>query len=99
LVGEARYESVAERALGGMAGLLDQVPQAFGMLLCALDFHLATPQEVAIVGERGGADTAALLGVLRKRYLPSTLVARRDPSDTATERDVPLLEGRGTVDG
>ena len=80
LVGEPRYEQIAVRSLEGLAGMVDQVPQAFGNLLCALDFHLATPQEVAVVGEPGRDDTEALLGVLRSRYLPNTVIASSGPA-------------------
>ncbi len=99
LVGEPRYARAAERGLESMAGMLDQVPQAQGNLLCALDFHLAPPREVAVVGARGSADTEALLDELRGRYLPTTTVAHLDPSASTAGAEIPLLMGREPVAG
>lgn len=100
LVGEPRYERVATRTLEGMGELLARHPLAFGRMLAALDFHLATPQEVAIVGRRGDADTDALLRVVNERFLPNALVALRGPEagDEIAEL-IPLLAERAPVDG
>ena len=40
--------------------------------------------------------TQALLAEVRRRYLPHTVVALRRPGD---ENPLPLLEGRGLVNG
>ena len=48
LTGETRYTDVARRVLEGTADFMTRVPVGFGHLLCALDFHLATPREVVI---------------------------------------------------
>ncbi len=71
-------------------------PSAFGRLLCALDFELSTPQEVALVGQREAADTAALLAVVRRRFRPHTIVALREPG--ARENAQPaLLRSRNLI--
>jgi uncharacterized protein len=107
--GEPRYERVGVRVLGSMAGVLKRAPIAFGHLLAALDFHLATPQEVAIVGDPARADTRALLDVVRESYRPNTVLAVL-PTDgspgpggeeeriPATE-EIPLLADRQALDG
>jgi uncharacterized protein len=99
--GEPRYERVATRVLHEMGGLLQRAPLAFSRLLAALDFHLATPQEVAIIGEPMAADTHALLDVVRERYRPNTIVALRAPHDDAAAADdaIPLLADRDAIDG
>jgi uncharacterized protein len=98
--GESRYERIAARALHGMGGLLQHGPLAFGHLLAALDFHLATPQEVVIAGDAASADVRALLDVVNERYRPNTLLAMRRPQQSATDDEtVPLLAGRSTIDG
>jgi uncharacterized protein len=99
LTGEHRYERVAARALLGMGGLLRRAPLAFGYLLSALDFHLATPQEVAIAGDETGDDTRALLRVVNEAYRPNTVLAVRRPADPQQVEDaIPLLAGRGLLD-
>jgi uncharacterized protein len=98
--GEPRYERVATRVLRDLAGLLQRAPLAFGHLLAALDFHLATPQEVALVGDPADAGTRALLEVVADRYRPNTVLALRrpDPADDAAET-IPLLANREPLDG
>jgi uncharacterized protein len=100
LTGEPRYGRIATRMLGSVGRLLEEIPLGFGRMLAALDFHLATPREVAVVGRREDEDTRALHGVLRERYLPNAVLVFAEPD--AVQRAaavVPLLEGRGPVDG
>ena len=91
LSGEGRYERHALGVLRLMFPLATRHPGAFGHLLGAADFYLAPVKEVAIVGPVDEA--RALLGVVRDGYRPHLVLA-------AGEADgVPLLEGRGPVDG
>ncbi|MDP9349796.1 MAG: thioredoxin domain-containing protein [Gemmatimonadota bacterium] len=100
LVGEERYARVAVRVLEGVGELLTRIPAAFGHLLSALDFHLAVPREVVVVGRRGEEDTEALLEVLRHGFRPNTLLALHDPeAGSEAEALIPLLEGRTRLDG
>ncbi|HLL47335.1 MAG TPA: thioredoxin domain-containing protein [Longimicrobiaceae bacterium] len=100
LTGEPRYGRVAARVLEGMGELMTRVPQGFGNLLAAADFHLATPQEVVVVGRAGEPDTEVLLDLLRLRFLPNTVLALADPDAPAEAGEqVPLLQGRTLVDG
>ncbi|HEV2787711.1 MAG TPA: thioredoxin domain-containing protein, partial [Solirubrobacteraceae bacterium] len=92
LTGEARYEQAAVGVLQLFGDLLRRSPLAFGHLLQALDFHLATTREVAIVG----ADRSALVRAVRARFRPHLVLAGGDGDDTA---GVPLLEGRTPLDG
>ncbi len=95
LTGEPPYARMAERVLTSMADLLRRAPTAFGHLLGALDFYLATPQEVAIIGEPGASDTHALLDVLHRRFLPNTVVALGAPeADPESITLIPLLAER-----
>ncbi|HEU0078133.1 MAG TPA: thioredoxin domain-containing protein, partial [Longimicrobiaceae bacterium] len=100
LTGEPRYGRVAARVLEGMGEIMARVPQGFGNLLSAADFHLATPQEVVVVGRAGETGTEALLDVLRLRYLPNTVLALADPDAPAgAGEQLPLLQGRTPVGG
>ncbi|MBA2670950.1 MAG: thioredoxin domain-containing protein, partial [Gemmatimonadetes bacterium] len=101
LLGEARYENVAVRVMEGQAELIAQMPQGFGELLCAVDFYLGPPREVAIVGDRSEARTRALLDVVQSSYRPDLVLALRNTSDPAVDEteEIPLLRGRELVDG
>jgi uncharacterized protein YyaL (SSP411 family) len=100
MIGEARYWAVAERVLGGMAELAARAAPGFGNLLSAMDFHLATPTEIAFAGTPGEADTDALLRVAARAYLPNAVTALRRPDeDGAAEELIPLLRGREAIGG
>jgi uncharacterized protein len=91
LSGEGRYERHALGVLRLLVPLAARHPGAFGHLLGAADFYLAPVKEVAIVGPSPGA--GELLRVVRGAFRPHLVLA-------AGEADgVPLLEGRGPVDG
>ncbi|MEW6637598.1 MAG: thioredoxin domain-containing protein [Actinomycetota bacterium] len=91
----ARAEAVLEDLSGGM----EKLPGGFGRLLCALDFHLSRPKEVAIVGEPGAPDTEALVRTVYGLYLPNKVVAGRAPDDEEATGLIPLLADRPPLDG
>ena len=62
-----------------------------------LDYVLARPREVAIVGDAGAADTQALLETCGAGYRPHQIMAFGEPE--AEPPTVPLLDGRGLIDG
>jgi uncharacterized protein len=88
LTGEARYEQAAAGAIGLLHTIAPKHPTAFGHLLQAIDFHLAPVKEVALAGP----ETTALERVVRAEFRPHVVLA-------GGGGDVPLLEGRGAVDG
>jgi uncharacterized protein YyaL (SSP411 family) len=78
-----------EGVLRLLAPAMERVPRPFSWALCALDLHLSPPRELAIVGDvRSDVARAALAP-----FDPRSVVAV-GPSD-----DVPLLAGKGLVDG
>jgi uncharacterized protein len=89
LSGENRYEREAVGVLRLLFEMAGRHPQAFAHLLQAADFYLAPVREVAIVGP----DPEPLLEVVRREYRPHLVLAGGDGDG------VPLLEGRGPVDG
>jgi uncharacterized protein len=101
LSGDGRYERHALGVLRLLFPLAARHPGAFGHLLGAADFYLAPVKEVAIVGPP--AEAAPLLRVVRDAYRPHVVLAAGEGAPTASAGeplvDVPLLEGRGPVDG
>jgi uncharacterized protein YyaL (SSP411 family) len=94
---EPDYLALARGMLGPMQEMLARYPLGFAQWLIALDYMLVHPREVSIVGAAGAADTQALLDVCATGYRPHQVVAFGEPRvEPAT---VPLLEGRGLVDG
>ncbi|HWQ32449.1 MAG TPA: thioredoxin domain-containing protein [Blastocatellia bacterium] len=95
--GEDRYRQIAEQTLQMMKDSMLQYPSAFGHLLCALDSALSSPHEIALIGRREAADTAALIEAIFSRYLPNKVVALAEPGDSAAAQAIRLLEGRGQI--
>ena len=91
LAGEVRYEDQALGVLRTTARLAGRHPGAFGHLLRAVDFYLASVKEVAIVGD--GPEARALERAVRDQFRPHLVLAG------GSGDDVPLLAGRTPVDG
>jgi len=95
---DTEYAEKADRVLRSLWETMTRYPTGFGRILCALDFALATPQEVALVGALDAPDTAALTAALRRRFRPNTVIALRQP-DTAEDDQPALLRARDQIDG
>jgi len=89
IYGDDELERRAVSVFRLAASMLPQAPSAFGHLLCALDLHFSPPRELAVIGPPDSDLARAALAP----YEPNAVVAF-GPSD-----DVPLLEGKGYVDG
>jgi uncharacterized protein YyaL (SSP411 family) len=89
LTGEHEYERRAVDVLRLLHAIAPQHPTVFAHLLQAIDFYTAATREVALVGD----DRGPLERVVRERFRPHLVLAGGEPDG------VPLLEGRGPVDG
>ena len=87
--GDDELERLGVSVLRLVQPMLGRAPGAFGWALCALDLWLAPPREIAVVGPVDSPVARAALAP----FAPSTVVAV-GPAD-----GVPLLEGKGLVDG
>ncbi len=67
---------------------MDRAPMAVPTWLCALDFYLATPKEIAFTGPRD----RALLGVIYERFLPNRVMAGGDADGIALLADKPSTD-------
>jgi uncharacterized protein YyaL (SSP411 family) len=91
VTGEAAYEDRALGVLRRLVPIVARHPTGFGHALQALDFHLCTVREVALVGS--GDSLSHLARVVRRTYRPHVVLAG-GPAD-----GVALLEGREPLDG
>jgi uncharacterized protein YyaL (SSP411 family) len=94
---EPRYLELAREMLGPMHEMLARYPLGFAQWLIALDYVLAHPREVSIVGDAQAADTRALLDACATGYRPHQIIALGEPGVEPVT--VPVLEGRGPIDG
>jgi len=97
--GRDDLEQRARALLRQVAPRLAQVPEAMGGWLCALDFALASPTEVAILGPVDHPGVQALRREVFRRFLPRRVLAGADPSDPSACEGIPLLEGKAPVNG
>ncbi|HEX8175300.1 MAG TPA: thioredoxin domain-containing protein [Pyrinomonadaceae bacterium] len=82
-----------------MRDTVERYPSAFGRLLCAMDFYLSSPKEIAIIGAADSADTQALMREIWNRYLPNKVVALSSGRDERAAELVPLLRERTALEG
>ena len=95
------YREQAESIFSAFAPRLERAVGGFDRLLCAADFHTDTPWEIALIGTPARADTAELVRVIHRRYLPNKVVVHTaGPEPASPGQGVPpLLRGRGAVNG
>jgi uncharacterized protein YyaL (SSP411 family) len=82
-----------------MVSSVQRYPSGFGRLLCALDFYVGTPKEIALVGDLDKPETQSLMDEIWSRYLPNKVVATVSPTNTRAGDLVPLLRERPQIDG
>jgi uncharacterized protein YyaL (SSP411 family) len=94
--GQAKYETAALQIMASLQGVMSQHAGAFAHWLGALEFALAPPKEIALIGPAARDDTLALLRTLQKPYRPNQVVAFV-AEDTAGSPA--LVEGRSMIEG
>ena len=95
ITGDGDLERRAVTALRSARELMARFPTAAGHWLCALDFYLSTPKEIAILGGAQDADTRALLARVYASALPNRVLVG-GASDAV---GIPLLQDRERIDG
>jgi uncharacterized protein YyaL (SSP411 family) len=98
LTDNSDYQRRAATILRLMGTSIQRYPSGFGRLLCALDFYLGTPKEIAIIANAGTSETQMLLNEIWRPYLPNKIVAQAPPEDTAAAKLIPLLRDRSQLD-
>jgi uncharacterized protein YyaL (SSP411 family) len=95
---EDRYRNAAREILSGQGDALLRFGPAFGRMLSVVDRTLATPVEIAIVGDSSDA-TRALIRAAHADFLPNSVIVGRLEGEDGTEEPIGLLRGRERVDG
>jgi uncharacterized protein YyaL (SSP411 family) len=97
LTDDARYRAGAESVLSVLGTVASEHPTSFGRLLCALDFVVGHPREIAIIGPADSDETRALRRAVFERFLPNRVVA--GASGIGYPARIPLLQDRPLRDG
>ncbi len=99
LTDNADYQRRAATILRLTAAAIRRYPSGFGRMLCAVDFNLASPREIALIGDPNSPDTKSLSAELWKHYLPNRVIAQSLPNETRAAELIPLLRDRPQRDG
>lgn len=97
LTGDEHFHQIALESIRSTAGFRQRNPLGFANWLCALDFHLSTPEEIVIIGPRKSPVTSDLLRVLNAKWLPNKVMVACDPDDTMPLRELNLIGDKKMV--
>jgi uncharacterized protein YyaL (SSP411 family) len=94
--GDDTDAAVARDLLARLAKPMTTHPGAFGHLLCALDFAVAKPVQVAIIGTDDDPGATSLIREVHRVYCPNRIIgiARGDMDVVIAAEIVPLLAER-----
>jgi uncharacterized protein YyaL (SSP411 family) len=98
ITGRDDYRERGETVLRLYYEAMESQPFGFAHLLCALDFSLAKPTEVVIVGRREDPATRELLQKIHSLYLPNLTLQLAAPGQPL-EAITPLLAGKTQLHG
>jgi len=98
LMDNGDYQRRAATILLLTAASVRRYGPGFGRMLCALDFYLGKPKEIAIVGDSDLAETQSLLKAIWAHYLPNKVVAQAAPGDTSAVDAISLLRNRPQIE-
>ena len=98
ITGDTLFQQVASTSLRSVRQIMTNHPTAAGHWLCALDFYLSSPKEIAIVGTRGDEWTKKLVSEIHRQFIPNKVIVGREPNDQTLER-LPLMKNKDTQGG
>ena len=74
---------------------VEGAPEAYTFFLSATNFLIGSSYSVILVGDLKEKDTQEMLNVLRKHYLPTTVISLKYPSKTGLGYQ--QIEGKATA--
>ena len=86
-----------EQTLALFEQLLRRSPAGGAQMLCALDFYLARPSEIALVGDR--AACLAFAAAIHGRFAPNKVLLAAAAGASEAADALPLLEGKLATSG
>jgi uncharacterized protein YyaL (SSP411 family) len=98
ITGKDEYRARAEKVLRAYYDAMESQPFGFAHLLCALDFYLAKPKEIVVIGDLENSHTRELLAGIHALYLPNFTLQLAKPNEPL-EKISQLLQGKAAIDG
>lgn len=94
LTADEQLTEIALQSLYTVSHYLSNYPLSFGNWLCALDMHLASSREIAIIGPRFSPEAAEFLEVISHHWNPNRLMVALDPDDPSAFSELALLKNK-----
>jgi uncharacterized protein YyaL (SSP411 family) len=82
ITGRAGFREAAENLFAAFGSRLSTAPMAVPQMLAACEFQLSEPRQIVIAGDRGAADTQALLRTVHARFVPNRILLLIDSEET-----------------
>ncbi len=92
ITGNEDYLEKGITPLRGIHQLMARAPSGTAHWLSVLDFHIHTPKEIAIIGDKSDQYTQELKDIVFHTYLPNKIIVGRSNADTGIMS--PLLDGK-----
>jgi uncharacterized protein YyaL (SSP411 family) len=99
LTQENDYQRYAVTVLRTMRQAMSKYASGFGYLLCALDFYLSEPKEIALIGNTDSHEIRSFIDEIYSRYIPNKIVAAADSENEQAAEAIKLLAGRPMIEG
>jgi uncharacterized protein len=81
LTDDKAWKDKAEKTLAASSSQLEKAPEAAPLLAAALDLQLSKHKQIVIAGSPGASDTAALLDLVWRRFLPDAILFLADGAE------------------
>ncbi len=101
MTAKPELEDKANKVFEAFSGTVSQFPSGFTQFLSALEFEFAQSMEVVIVGEMDDPDTKAMLGALRRSFVPNkvTLFNPMKTENSGLEEVAPFVANQKSMGG
>jgi len=99
MLGDETLRRPAEETMNHFAGQIIRSPGTGERFLAAVEFALAGPVELAVVGAASNPRTQALLRKINSTYVPNRVLLLSNLADAGKNVDSPLLQNRPLVGG
>jgi uncharacterized protein YyaL (SSP411 family) len=98
LTADARYQTHALAILRVARQFMSRYPNAFGYMLCALDFYLSEPKEIAITGTKDSHEVRLFIEEIYKHFIPNKVLAAAEPDDLSAVEAIKLLADKQAIE-
>ena len=105
LTGRQNMRERATKTVEAFGAVLERAPAAMPLMLLSLEALQAPWRQIVIAGDLSAPDTRALFGVVRRTYLPNTILLHAGSASgakalgerLAAASEMPMLGGRATA--